>query len=204
MADPSDKDPRGKQEKPEKEVVKVVKEDGKKVKPSLGKRIRNIFITGDLSGAIRYVASDVLLPALRNLIVDSTTKGIERVIYGESRRASSRNADPRHRYYSYNNPIARDPRRTYDVTQSSPSRNRRPSSEEILLGSNEDAEIVLERLTDIVDKYDSASVADLHELVGLPTNYVDNDWGWTDLSEADIRQVREGFLLELPRIEEIG
>jgi len=81
---------------------------------------------------------------------------------------------------------------------------RRPHNvHEIILISREDAETVLERLVDIIDKYDVASVADLHDLVGLPTTYVDNKWGWTNLAQVDIRQIREGFLIDLPSAEQI-
>lgn len=58
--------------------------------------------------------------------------------------------------------------------------------------------MVLERLNDIIDRYEVASVADLHELVGLPTTHVDNKWGWENVRYAEVRQIREGFLLDLP------
>jgi hypothetical protein len=59
-------------------------------------------------------------------------------------------------------------------------------------------------MTDIIDVYKVASVTDLHDLVGLPSTYVDNKWGWENLSYANVRQIREGYLLDLPPVEPIN
>jgi hypothetical protein len=80
---------------------------------------------------------------------------------------------------------------------------RRQDVGEIILISRDEAELVIERLTDIIDKYEVASVADLHDLVGLPTTYVDNKWGWSVLNSVGVRQIREGFLIDLPPVEPI-
>ena len=73
----------------------------------------------------------------------------------------------------------------------------------MILASREEAELVLERLLDIISKYEVASLADLYDLTGLPSSHVDNKWGWTYLNNTEIRQVRDGYLLDLPPLEEI-
>ncbi len=50
-----------------------------------------------------------------------------------------------------------------------------------------------------IDKYGSATIADLYELLGKKSEYTDNDYGWKDLSTSSQRRVREDYLLELPR-----
>lgn len=50
-----------------------------------------------------------------------------------------------------------------------------------------------------IDKYGSATIADLYELLDKKSEYTDNDYGWKDLSTASQRRVREGYLLELTR-----
>jgi hypothetical protein len=80
--------------------------------------------------------------------------------------------------------------------------NRRDAND-IILTSREEAELVIERLIDIIDKYDVASLADLNDLLGLPTSHVDNKWGWTYLNNVEIRQIRNGYLIDLPSLEEI-
>jgi hypothetical protein len=190
--------------KPKKEVEKVVTGEVTKRKVPLGQRVKAMFFSGDFPGVTRYVTSEVLLPALRNLIVDSTTKGIERMIYGET-QTRRYGPDPRTRY-SYNNPVSRDTRRrSYlpDQPPHPPPRSKTHAIGEVILSSKEEGELVIERLTDIIDTYDVASVADLYDLLGLPTSYIDNKWGWTVLTYADVRQVREGFLIDLPPADPI-
>jgi len=145
-----------------------------------------------------------MLPAARNLIVDASTKGIERMIYGESamRRRGIGAPGPR---VTYNSPINRggySPSRPPSITPGE-SRSPRHSLNDFILSSREEAELVLERMNDIIDTYEVVSVADLNELVGFPTSFVDNKWGWIYLGDVQIRQIREGYLLDLPSAEQI-
>jgi hypothetical protein len=75
--------------------------------------------------------------------------------------------------------------------------------EDYILSRRDEAELVLERLRDIVDKYQVASVLDLKELLGLESNPVDNKWGWPFLTDASVVAVRDGFILDLPPEEPI-
>lgn len=185
--------------KPKKVVEKIVTGEVIQHKKTLSEKFKSVFLGGEFKSSIKYIGAEVLLPALRNMVVDATTKGIERVIYGEStpRRRIERTG-PR---VSYNNPFDR-PSRSSQGPMYAP-RGRRQQISNIILSSRAEAELVVERLSDIIDKFDVASVADLHDLVGLPTSYVDNKWGWSSLNYVDIRQVREGYLIDLPEIEPI-
>lgn len=74
---------------------------------------------------------------------------------------------------------------------------------EIVVDTRSGAEEVLERMFHLIDKYKSVTVADLRELLGLPTAYLDNKWGWTDLRGAEVQRVRGGYQLELPPAENL-
>lgn len=192
------------EEKADKVVEKVVTGDVIKKKRSVGRRFKDIFFSGDFTGVTRYVASDVLLPALKNMVVDTTRTGVERMVYGES--ISRRRSNDGRSRIRYDNPM-RDPRtRTMLPDQPPhppPGRRGRYDTGEIIVSTRSEAETVVERLTEIIEKYDVASVADLYELLGLPTNYVDNKWGWSVLQYVDIRQNRDGWLIDLPTVEPI-
>jgi len=193
---------------PEKKIEKVVSGDVIQKKKPLGRRFKDIFFGGDFQGAARYIAADVLLPALRNLVVDASTKGIERIIYGESSPRGRRpEYGPRVQYHS---PFVRreDPRVVDARSRVSlpdqpqyPFRPNRREANEIIIASREEAELVLERMVDIIDNYQVASLADLYELLGLPTAHTDNKWGWSNLNSASIRQIRDGYLIDLPTME---
>lgn len=186
-------------------VEKVVTGEVVQRKKSLGTKFKDVFIGGEFKSAARYVAADVLLPALRNLIVDTTTKGIERIIYGESAAARRRLPDYRPRI-QYNSPVYRgDPRERSYLPKQPPhvTRGSRHQVGEVIVTTREEAESVVEQLTEIISKYDVATVGELYDLLGLATTYVDNKWGWTFLNRVEIRQIREGYLIDLPPAEPI-
>ena len=72
------------------------------------------------------------------------------------------------------------------------------------MASKSDADTVVENLVNVVDIYEVVSVADLNELLGLPTSHVDHKWGWTNLASIEVRQVRDGWLIAFPPLEEIS
>lgn len=58
--------------------------------------------------------------------------------------------------------------------------------------------MVLEVLSDLAERYEVATVADLYDAAGLSSDYTDRKWGWTDLRDAQIVRVRTGYLIQLP------
>lgn len=187
-------------------IEKVVTGEVVQKDVGLGRKFKGIFFGGDARASARYVAGDVLLPALRNLIVDMVTMGVERVVYGENnRRRPSRPAPftSRVSYNAYSSPM-RDPRDRGVRLPDQPTRmTPRANDRNLILERREDAEAVLDQLATIIDQYEVASVSDLNELLGLPSSPIDNKWGWLSLERVSIRQVREGYHLDLPTPEEI-
>lgn len=195
--------------KPEKKKVERVVSGAVVVqKKSLGRKFRDLFIEADFKSVVKYIIAEVLIPAARNTIVDASTKGVERMMYGESSmRRRHMGGGPR---ITYNNPINRGGYRDsghrappIEIGVRSSSQPSRHSKEDFILSSREEAELVLERMNDIIDTYEVVSVADLNELVGFPTTHQDNKWGWTFLGDVQIRQIREGYLIDFPPAEPI-
>jgi hypothetical protein len=189
----------GKREQKPEKFEPVVKGEVKMAKKSFGQKFKGVFFGGEFRNAMRYVTAEVLLPALRNLMVDTTTKGVERMVYGESTSMRRRPTAYGSRT-QYSSPMRRD---APYIPDQRPIRQVRRDTNDVILANRDEAEQVLERLIDIVDKYDVASVADLYDLLRLPSSPVDNKWGWTYLNTTEIRQVRDGYLLDLPPAEEI-
>lgn len=187
----------------EKQIEKVVTGAVVVKKRTFGQKFKSVFFGGEFKSAARYVTADVLLPAIRNLMVDATTRGVERIVYGDSRVMPRRPTVYGSRI-QYNSPVVRRDRAYLPDQPSRPlGRQVRRETNDLVLASRDEAETVLERLNDIIDKYQVASLADLYDLTGLPTTHVDNKWGWTDLHNVEIRQVRDGYLLDLPPVEEV-
>jgi hypothetical protein len=197
--------------KPEKNIEKVVTETVVMKPKPLGRKFKDMFFGGDAKQAARYVTGDVLLPALRNLIFDMVTKGVEGLIWGESRqsrRPQNVNYGTRYRYDSRSYPGEPRDRAFRPDPINIPSRmattsQNRYEMNEVIVSSREEADLVIERLSDILETYDAVSLADLYELLGLDKTPIHNKWGWNDITGTEARQVRQGYLLVLPPLEEL-
>lgn len=185
--------------KNEKNVERVTSGDAIRKKKSLRKQFKETFIAGDVKTSIRYVAFDILLPTLRDMLWEAGSGGIEKLIFGDSRRRGSTipQSGPTG-YVSYNRyAVGRGPLAGPQRAMSRMARARH-DFDEIVLESRIEAEEVIDRLFDLVSRYETATVADLYELVGLPSSHTDNKWGWSDLRGAGVSRVRDGYLLDLP------
>ena len=96
---------KSKPDKPQKKIDKVISGDVVVHKKSIGRKVKGLFIEADIKSVARYILSDVLLPAARNTIVDASTKGIERMMYGEAaNKRRNFSTGPR---VTYNSPVSR-------------------------------------------------------------------------------------------------
>lgn len=187
-----------------KKVEQVVMSEVVRRKKPLNRRMSELFMGGDAKSVWNYVLFDVLVPAAKDTLADATSQGIERLIFGEtrstSRRTGRRFGDTPHINYNRYSSSRRAERRV-DLS----SRGRAAHDfDEIILATRVEAEEVVDRLFDLISKYEAATVADLYELVGISGNYTDDKWGWYELQGAGVTRVRNGYLLDLPRPEPIN
>ena len=54
-------------------------------------------------------------------------------------------------------------------------------------------------MEELLERFDVVSVADLFDMAGISCNYTDNKYGWTDLRNARVERVRDGYIINLPR-----
>lgn len=185
-----------------KNISPVVSGSAVRRKRSLRKQFKETFVAGDARTAIQYVLFDVLLPAAKDMVVEAGAQGIEKLIYGDSRRRSlTRPQAGPTGYVSYNRMAQGGSRFSGPERALSRRARARHEFDEIVLDERSEAEDVINLMFELVSRYGSASVADLYELVGLSSNHTDNKWGWTDLSGAGVSRIRGGFLLDLPEPE---
>jgi len=142
----------------------------------------------------QYILFDILIPAAKDTITDMITKGIEMIVYGDRGSRSSRRSGPsRTSYGSYY--------RDRDRREDRYSRTTRSGHrlDDIIIASRADAEEVLEQLFIRLDDYGTATVADFYDLVGITGEWTDRKWGWDTLERSDIRPVRGGYVVVLPK-----
>lgn len=189
-----------------KRVEQVVEAGVSRRRKPLGKRLFETFLGGDARSVSSYLIMEVLIPSAKEMIADMFTQGAERMLFGESRSRTRRSSYGSTGYVSYNRYSGSSPtsatRRDEPRTQMSRRAKTYHDLDEIVLDSRVAAEEVLDRLYDLVARYELATVADLYDLVGESKSHIDEKWGWRDLQGASITRLRDGgYVLNLPRPE---
>lgn len=190
------------EEAPEKkEITAVVDSSSVTVqKRGIGSKIKDLFVAADLRSVMHFIGYDIILPAARSMIVDSASKGVERIMYGPDPRRGTPGTRSR---FSYQTPVSREGFR--DPRTNPPDRSRFPRAgrNDYILQSRQEAELVVEELYNLLGVYEHVSVAELKEVMGLPSVHTDHKWGWYDLRGTNIRPIRDGFLIDLPPEEQL-
>lgn len=169
---------------------------GKTKKKSEVKKFADIFVAEDVTSVKNYIINDVLIPAAKKAISDIVTNGIDMLLYGEAKgKSRDRDRGSRVSYTKYYE-RGRESDRDYDRRS---TRRSVYDYDDIILDTRGEAEEVLNRMDDLIDAYGMVSVADLYDLVGISGNYTDNKYGWTNLRNATVQRVRDGYLLKLPK-----
>jgi hypothetical protein len=143
----------------------------------------------------RYIIEDILLPAAKGALSDMVSNGIEMLLYGESDRGGRRGRSGKPTYTSYSS-ISDDRGRG---SSRDARRSTGRSTDDIIFETRNEAETLLDAMLEVLGNYDVVTVSDFYEFAGLTPSYVDNRFGWESLSSARVRQVRGGYVLELPR-----
>lgn len=162
-------------------------------KQSKLRKFTNEFISEDAKNVKTYVFGEVLIPAIKKAVCDIVTDGISMILYGESRGGNKRSSANRVSYRDYYDKDNRSYRNDRPVTSSG------YSYDDIILSTRGEAEDVLDRMYELMDTYQLVRVADLYDLVGITGNYTDNKYGWTNIRNAKIIRVRDGYMIEMPR-----
>ena len=164
---------------------------GKTRKKDGAHKLADIFISDDVNSIKSYVLMDVLVPTIKKAISDIVKNGIDMILYNGDAPERKRSGSSKISYQSY-----------YDRDRhSEPVRSNRSiyDYDDIILDTRGEAEEVLSRMDELIDRYRTASVADLYDLVGVTGKYTDNKYGWDDLRTARVERVRDGYILRLPR-----
>lgn len=184
--------------KKEKNITPVVddKSHVKLRKKTLGRKFADTFLSDDLESVKKYAVYDVIIPAIKDTIVNIVKDGIEMLFYG-SPKDSGYGKYGNVTYVSYNEVSNIAKKKTYKQEDV-------PSYDEIVLDSRGTAEKVIEKMKGLLVKYGTVSVGDLMELVQLESSFTDWKYGWTDLRGAGVKRVRGGYLIVLPRPEPLA
>lgn len=177
-----------------KKVEKVISGTAKRKQKSGTNKLMDTFISEDASSVKNYIIMDVLVPAIKNALADIIINGVNMTLFGDTKRSSSgrRSASDR---VSYN--------RYYDDRDGRPAATTRSRTaydfDDVVLDTRGEAEEVLSSMDELMDTYKMVTVADLYDLVGTSCNYTDNKYGWTNIRNAEIIRVRDGYKIKMPK-----
>ena len=179
-----------------------------KKKSSIFKSVRDEFISEDAPSIGSYLLYDILLPALKDLVLDISHGAIDTAFGGDGRyrRSGSRHAGGSS-YISYNRYYdERDRRRRDRDEERYESRRRNRDFEDFVFEYRSDAEDVLDRMCDYLEKFGDVPVSYFYDLCGetVPGDWTKDDWGWTNLAGARVRGAgRKGYIIDLPKVRPI-
>lgn len=164
-------------------------------KEGLSKKFKTAFFGEDVVDVKSYILFDVIIPGIKNVLFSTITDGFSMLFWQDVRRGG----DPRDGRYGSRVSYDRYYRDKRDYQNPRNRQSSTPQWSEIILESRAEAQHVLNTMVDYIEQYGQVRVSDLYDMVGITDSFTDNYWGWTNLSRADVRPVREGFLLDLPR-----
>ena len=181
-----------------KKIDKVISGTAKVKKKSEFRKFTDNFISEDVDSVKTYVVKDVIIPSVIDLVEDIVVGGIRTLLRGDSGRRDdrSRRGSGSPSYVNYTRYSDRRDDRSYRDNQT----RRGYGYDDIVVNSRADAEAVIEQMDGIVDTYGMVSVADLYDLVGMTSNYTDNNYGWTNIRNAEPVRLRDGgWMIKMPK-----
>lgn len=179
---------------PPKRAEKVTTGAVSQRRKGVAEKLLGSVIANDVGDIGEYTVYEVLMPALKRAFYDAVCNGLG-MLLGE--RNPSRNGGPANRvsYRAYYD--QRDD--TRKNTNSGSRAKANYSYNDLVFHNRGDAEVVLERMRELLDHFDAVSIADLFDLAGEDCNYTDNKYGWTNLQDAWVKPVNGGYMIQLPR-----
>lgn len=179
---------KSKEERPK--VDKVVTDNVSIVKKKGFSKFLSEFVGEEVGDIKTHIVSDLIIPTIKDILMDTLGILLGRGRYSSSSR--TRSIGERVSYSKY-----------YDDSRSQTTRvspSKAFDTDEIEFSNRGDAEHVLDRLCEIIERYGVARVTDLYDLVGLSADYTAGKYGWTSLRNAKpVRTRGGGYVLDLPR-----
>lgn len=169
---------------------------GKLQKPSLKQRLTDSFLAANGDDIKERVIFDWVIPGIKNIMEDI----VHMLLFGDkpdprisrSRGESRFNGGVAYSKY-YND---RKQREEYIPKQ----RTRDPI---VTFPTRSEAEDVMTRLFDMVSEYGRVTVKDLFLLSDMPTDFAQSNYGWRSLIGSSVVETRGGYMLKLPKVEEL-
>lgn len=180
----------------EKEKIEPVTTNVTVKKPK--NKLMSKFFAEDAKTVGGHVLNVVVIPSLQKLFSDVVKGAVDWLIYGAkgSQQKTGVSNVSYSRYYSSN----AQPQTTTFGANPMLNRSNIFAVQEVMFNERADAEEVLLRMAELVEKYGMVSVADFYELVGQRFAFTDQKYGWRDLRTTEIIRGMSGFYIRFPKV----
>lgn len=163
------------------------------------KKAAGLLFSEDTSTVKDHLIQDVVIPTVKDLIVNVITDTVNIMFWGTTGR---KNGNRSRVGYANRFDEVRDPR---DRMREASRRDRSAIDyDDIVFDNRGDAEAVLANMDAAIEQFGVATVLDLFDFAGVTTrNYMADRYGWKNLANAEVRRIRDGFIIDLPRAFQI-
>lgn len=186
------------------EIKRITSATAEQRKRGLGRKFKETIVEGSLRDTAEYMVTDIVVPAVQDLLYDTLEGGLRRMIHGESNttrgRHSAANSYSNVGRVNYQGMSTKPPTAAPSSNRMISRRSRtRQDFAEIVIDSRREADEVLEQMYEFLSRFGVVYVADLYALTGIQGSHVDYKWGWTSLQGSKVARMRDGrFLLDIP------
>ena len=193
MEDYKSNSDKARQQQSEKKVEAVITGTAKTRKKGEMQKFADVFIAEDANNVKSYILMEVIVPAVKKAISDIVTTGIDMILYGEVGRSKKNGMVSKVSYRNYYD------RKDDDYRYSGSRARAGYSQDDVMVDTRGEADEILERMDELLATYGVVSIADLYDLAGLTCAYTDNKYGWTSLRNAEVRRVRDKYIIKMPK-----
>lgn len=162
------------------------------------KRAAKSMVAEDAPSVGDHVLNNVVLPAIRVAIAESVMQATNHILFGgRMPRNTGFGLQQQARNPGYHTRFDRAQPQQQGVSFT----QRQQSTmqfEDVVFPSRIEAISVVETMMQRVAEFGTVTVADFYDYCGTTGSYAARNWGWVDLSTADVKQTRGGWLLLLP------
>ena len=180
----------------EKKNIKVIDCKVEVKKKNELSKLADIFFKEDLISVKDHILKEVIFPSIKKALAESGKTAIDMIFYGETRSSSKRYSN---RYKTYDDYYNANENTVVTSDRKNNFSGYVYSCDDIIFKSRTAAEDVLSELLNIIAGYNLVTVSEYYGIVNQPTRYTDERYGWTNLDNARVVRVRDGYMIKLPR-----
>lgn len=158
------------------------------VKTKKKSKFAETFLADDVSTLGSFFVKEKIIPGIKTLVVEA----VDIFLNGTSSRTSFRNTRAGGvSYIDYSSKTI--------APQVTSSTSAGFAYENIVVATRAEAEEILTRLDEAIEAYTMVSIADLYDLINMPSDYTDQKYGWKNLRSAEALRVAGGYWLKFPK-----